>query len=158
MRTMLCLALLILLGIVCRPAAAGSQGKGEESLPMASLAEFVQLCGICHLEDGQGVPGAFPPLDERLNHWAGSADGRAYLVGVLVNGLFGPITVAGQQYMGAMPGMANQLDSAQMAAMLNFILVEHAQSGDELLFSVTEVEQIRDRIGSSPSHPLRPAD
>jgi mono/diheme cytochrome c family protein len=129
------------------PAQAGG-------LPMAEHGEYVKACGICHLEAGEGVPGAFPPLDERMTRWSGTEQGRRYLVNVVVNGVNGQLEVNGVSYFSAMPGMAHQLTSGQMAALLNFVIV---QFGDgEAVFTESSLDEIRTTNGAVSSLGLRP--
>ena len=144
--------MVVLLGYFVLPAGATA------AAPVATQEEYVQLCGVCHLENGQGVPGAFPPFDDRLARWVGSEAARRYLVSVVVNGLYGSIEVGGVRYVGAMPGMASQLSTEQVAGLLNFTLVEFAKADSDRLFTPAEVEQIRERAGQAPSRSLRPDD
>lgn len=122
--------------------------------PIASASAYQQHCGICHLEAGQGVPGAFPPLDQRLAAWSGSDAGRGYLASVLANGLYGVIEVNGQQYAGAMPGLAAQLSNGEMAELLNYVLVEFADGF--AVFTEDSVAASLSTVGAGPSLPLRP--
>ena len=116
---------------------------------------YLQTCSICHMKNGQGVPGAFPPLNDRLSVWTSSKEGRRYLVSVLAKGLFGPIDVGGVRYAGAMPPLA-QLGPDDMAALLNYVLKTFAAAGPEQSFSPTEVEAILAELGDTPSRALRP--
>jgi mono/diheme cytochrome c family protein/heme/copper-type cytochrome/quinol oxidase subunit 4 len=81
---------------------------------------FTSTCSACHQANGQGIPGAFPPL---AGHTAEiyQAGGREYLVQVVLFGLQGPITVDGMAYAGVMPPWAN-LSDAQIANALNHTL------------------------------------
>jgi mono/diheme cytochrome c family protein len=56
-------------------------------------------CAMCHQAEGQGVPGAFPPLDS--SPWVVGSEQR--LVKILLRGLEGPVTVLGNEYNGSMP-------------------------------------------------------
>jgi len=47
---------------------------------------YQKRCAACHLANGQGVPGAFPPLAGRIDSAATDAAGRQYLVMVLEKG------------------------------------------------------------------------
>ena len=116
---------------------------------------YLQVCNICHQERGQGVEGAFPPLDNRLAAWASSKEGRRYLVSVLKNGLFGAIDVNGVRYVGAMPPMT-QLGPDDMGAVLNYVLGEFAAAGPEQAFSTAEVEAFLAEAGQASSRALRP--
>jgi len=133
-------------------AYAGDVSGGEK--PVAPADVYVQRCGVCHLESGEGVPGAFPPLDGRLAGWAGSQQGQRYLVNVLTNGLYGAIDVDGTRYFGAMPGMAQQIDSAEMAGLLNYVITTFADG--EATFTAEMVGEIRTVNGAAASLGLRP--
>ncbi len=122
--------------------------------PIAEASAYQQHCGICHLDAGQGVPGAFPPLDQRLAGWSGSDAGQAYLVSVLANGLYGAVEVNGQQYAGAMPGLAAQLSNIEMAELLNYVVTEFADGA--AVFTESSVAASLDAVGAGPSLPLRP--
>lgn len=82
---------------------------------------FNSNCAACHQGNGQGIPSAFPPLAQgHVPDLLAVEGGRAYLINVLLYGLAGEITVAGQTYNGAMPAWS-QLSDEQIAAVLNFI-------------------------------------
>ena len=82
------------------PSMAGGTAVKVALDPMAEGKKlFNANCAACHQQNGQGVPGAFPPLAE--SEWVTGSDER--LIRVLVNGLSGPVTVKGAQYNGAMP-------------------------------------------------------
>ena len=104
---------------------------------MATPEQFMQICGACHLENGQGVEGAFPPLDDRLTQWSTTERGRLYLVSVITNGLFGSIDVGGVRYVGAMPPVM-QLGSEEIAGLLNYVLLEFsgANAGISICMSI----------------------
>ena len=137
---------------------AGSAVADETTTAqIADVGDYTRVCGICHLDKGQGVPGAFPPLDARLAGYAGTEEGRNYLVGVLQNGLYGPITVNGTNYVGAMPPVAGQLDDEGMAAMLNYVLATFADAEALATFTSSEVTQRKATVGTTNSAELRKA-
>lgn len=79
-------------------------------------AEFERQCAACHQAEGQGVPGAFPPL-------AGNPDlfrDRLFPVKVILNGLSGTLTVKGEKYSGVMPPF-DHLADAEIAAVVNYV-------------------------------------
>jgi len=78
-------------------------------------------CAACHLANGAGVPGAFPPLKTDVRKLAGTPAGRRYLALVVIRGVSGPITVEGKAYRGMMPAQAG-LNDAQVAAVLNHVV------------------------------------
>ncbi len=76
---------------------------------------FDKVCIACHQANGQGIPGAFPPLakSDYLN-----ANVNRAIKGV-VKGLNGPITVNGKKFNGAMP--AQPLSDQQIADALTYV-------------------------------------
>jgi mono/diheme cytochrome c family protein len=82
----------------------------ETTQPTPELA-FQRNCASCHQANGQGVPGAFPPL-------AGSpwvTNDPETPIRVILLGLSGPITVKGATYQGAMPAFKDTLSDADIA-------------------------------------------
>lgn len=78
---------------------------------------FTKNCQACHQATGRGLPGAFPPLVG--SEWAvGSPE---VLARILLNGLQGPVTVAGGTYNGAMPAWRDQLKDDEIAAVLTYV-------------------------------------
>lgn len=76
---------------------------------------YVQSCAACHQQDGKGIPGAFPPLAN--SDWLNKDVKRA--IGVVKNGLSGPITVNGSPYNSVMPALG--LSDEDIANVLTFI-------------------------------------
>lgn len=103
-------ALLILAGLAVTGPATAQDG-----------AAIYKRCAACHLADGAGVPGAFPPLKADVRTLATTAAGRRYLALVVIRGVSGPITVAGKIYRGTMPAQAG-LNDAQVASVLNHVV------------------------------------
>lgn len=102
------------------PAGEGADGVTAE-LPDGS--QVYAQCAGCHQQNGQGVPGAFPPLAGHAPDLYNAEGGPTYLVDVILYGLQGQIEVEGQSYSGLMPAW-QQLTDAQIAAVLNFVLTE----------------------------------
>ncbi len=86
---------------------------------LAGGAEIYQRCAVCHLPGGEGIPGAFPPLKNRLAALASSEEGRAYVIMVVKSGLMGPIKVEQATFQGVMP--AQLLTDDQIAGVLNYV-------------------------------------
>ena len=101
-----------------------------DEAPVSGKAAYTK-CAACHLPTGQGVPGAFPPIADRIEKFAAVPAGRAYLVTVVKAGLIGSITVSGTPYYGAMPGLASALDDASVSSVLNYIARELGSEVDE---------------------------
>jgi len=79
---------------------------------------YTRVCAACHQANGQGVPGAFPPLD-----------GSPYVTGpniermasIMLYGLMGPITVKGTTYNGVMLPQGAVLNDAELSAVANYV-------------------------------------
>ncbi len=116
---------------------------GLSSLVSAQAPDEYGRCAACHLPDGAGLPGVFPPLKDRLAPIASLPEGREYLVLVVDRGLAGPITVAGVPYAGMMPGQGGALDSVATAKVLNFIATGLNKSApDWQPFTAQEVDAV----------------
>ena len=81
-------------------------------------------CAACHLADGAGIPGAFPPLKNRVAAIAALEGGREYLIAVVSSGLMGQIEAGGMQYFGVMPGNKGPMSAADIADALNYVVFE----------------------------------
>ena len=107
-------------------AAAAAQTGTLTPAAQAAAGEalFAGTCSTCHQADGKGLQGVFPPL-------AGSDYLRKphdELIGVVLNGLSGPITVNGQQYTSVMPPMS-QLTDDEVANILTYVLSSWGNPG-----------------------------
>lgn len=96
-----------------RAGQGAGQGAGAK-LDGALL--FATHCAACHQPTGQGLAGVFPPLDG--SEWV-SAQGRV-IANILLHGVTGPLTVAGQNFSGAMPSFA-RLGDAELAAVATHV-------------------------------------
>lgn len=89
-------------------AAAGAQD---------GRAVYAKNCQVCHQPTGAGLPGAFPPLAG--SEWVtGSPE---TLARILLDGLQGPVQVAGVRYDNVMPGWRQRLSDGEIAAVAGFI-------------------------------------
>ena len=87
-------------------------------------------CQGCHQANGEGIPGAFPPLKGHMPKLYNAEGGRKYIINVVLYGLQGQIEVNGMNYSSAMSSQ-NFLDDEQIAAVLNHEL--NSWGNDELL-------------------------
>ncbi len=74
-------------------------------------------CASCHQINGEGSPGAFPPL-------AGNpmvTGDPAKVIHIVKYGLSGPLQVAGKGYAGMMPAWSSQISDAEIAAAITYI-------------------------------------
>ncbi|MCX7700303.1 MAG: c-type cytochrome [Gemmataceae bacterium] len=96
-------------------------GAAVESKPIDPLVLGERLyqgrCMACHQADGKGRPGQFPPLAG--SEWV--VGPPATLARIVLHGLQGKVTVAGESYNGQMPGLAAQMSDAQIAAVLTYV-------------------------------------
>lgn len=77
---------------------------------------FAVNCSGCHGTQGEGLAGAFPPL----NGSAVVTGPSDISVGIILHGLQGTLTVAGQRYDGVMPAFGATLSDAEIAAALSY--------------------------------------
>lgn len=78
---------------------------------------FSQNCSSCHGAQGQGTPGAFPPLAN--NPFV--TGNPAAVIDAVKNGRTGPLTVNGQSYNGTMPAWKSQLSTQDIADVVTYI-------------------------------------
>lgn len=76
---------------------------GGLALAQADGAKIYAQCAGCHQQNGQGIPGAFPPLAGHVAEILAKEGGREYLILVLLYGLQGQIEVKGVKYNLVMP-------------------------------------------------------
>lgn len=113
---------------VAAATAASAAGALTTAQQIAAGERLFQgTCSTCHQVDGKGIPGVFPPL-------AGSdwlmADARRS-VGVVLNGLSGPVTVNGQPYSSVMPPMS-QLNDDEVAHILTYVRNAWGNTGEAI--------------------------
>ena len=121
-------------------AAAAAQAAGTLSKQQqieAGSVLFKGTCSVCHQESGQGLANVFPPL-------AGSdflkADPQR-AIGIVLNGLTGPVTVNGTDFNSVMPPMS-QLNDDEIANILTFVTNSWGNSGNAI--SSAQVKQARE--------------
>ena len=88
---------------------------------------YNDFCVQCHLDNGEGVSGVFPPLaraDYLLSNIEMSIRGLKY-------GLSGPIVVNGEEYNGVMQNQG--LDNLEIADVMNFILNNWGNESKEII-------------------------
>lgn len=104
-------ALLVAASLICseRGSAAAPARSGQEI--------FATECGSCHAANGSGTT-SVPPLDGNPHV---TSDDPKTLIGVIVNGVSGPLTVNGVGYDGTMPSWQTRLSNANVAAVATYI-------------------------------------
>jgi mono/diheme cytochrome c family protein len=106
-----------------KEAIAASPLKGKE-LALFTKGKVIYardgFCITCHQKDGKGLPNAgFPPLAG--TKWVIGSEDR--LIKIVLNGLYGPIEVAGQKYRGDVPmtPFGAMLKDEEVAAVLTYV-------------------------------------
>jgi mono/diheme cytochrome c family protein len=136
-KSCLTLIFLLMLSFTISPVAMAVENHPGQAV-------FAQ-CAACHLPSGQGIPGAFPPIADRIGRYAETDEGRAYLVGVISGGLIGSISIAGVDYSGAMPGLSGLLNDQAIGDVLNYVMqvLSTDSKRNVIAFSSAEVSQIK---------------
>ena len=117
----------LMLAATLAGCAKGSQSSAAASASAAAVnnpasasdggAVYVANCSSCHQINGQGVPGAFPPL-------AGNpvvTGNPVATIAIVKNGLDGRVVVNGQAYSGIMPRWKGVLPDEQIASVVTYI-------------------------------------
>jgi mono/diheme cytochrome c family protein len=125
------LALMVVLA-GCGSNQSSSNGQGTTAAASAATLSSAQAiaasssdgakvfetnCSSCHGANGQGSPGAFPPL-------AGNpvvTGDPSKVIHIVKYGLTGKINVAGHPYNGAMPPWGTNLSNEDIAAALTYV-------------------------------------
>jgi putative membrane-bound dehydrogenase-like protein len=110
--------------------------KPDPAVHERGAAVYAKTCIACHGPDGKGVPGAFPPLD--ASEWAVGDPSRS--IRIVLNGLQGPIEVAGQKFNSVMPPHVD-LSDQEISDVLTY--VRQSWSNDDTPVSAAAVQQAR---------------
>jgi cbb3-type cytochrome c oxidase subunit III len=100
------------------PAVSADQvaaARAPEALSGAAI--FSAKCSVCHQPSGQGSD-AFPPL---AGNPVVTASDPSTMIGIIVNGRSGPLTVNGRTFNGTMPTWSGQLTDADIAAVATYV-------------------------------------
>ncbi len=84
---------------------------GKEVYTNSSLA-----CKTCHMDDGKGQEGVFPPLVGQKDHMGDCVKHAA----IVIYGLNGEMEVDGVKYNGAMTPQGNMLSDMEIAAVTSY--------------------------------------
>jgi mono/diheme cytochrome c family protein len=122
-----------------RAAVPGAAGAGADGKQL-----FTANCVACHQATGKGLPGVFPPLDG--SEWV-TGNERA-VANILLHGINGEITVAGNAFKGAMPSF-QQLGDAELAAVASYVRAEWSNKAAPIAAGVFAAER-KAAIRSTP--------
>jgi nitrite reductase (NO-forming) len=122
---------------VAEAAAAHAAGTlTKEAQIEAGRVLFAGTCSVCHQNDGAGLPDVFPPLAKSDFLMAD----KQRSIGIVMNGLSGPVTVNGKSYNSVMPPMS-QLTDDEVANILTYVRNSWGNEGDAV--SKEEVAKVR---------------
>ena len=119
--------------------AAAAQKTGEltvEEQIAAGKALFAGTCSTCHMQNGEGMAGVFPPL-AKSDYIA--AEPKS-VPRVILHGLEGAVTVNGTEYNSIMPPMA-QLTDDEVANISTYVLNTWGNPGGKV--TKAEAAEIR---------------
>jgi nitrite reductase (NO-forming) len=128
-------------------AAAAAHGKlTREDQIKAGEVLFTGTCSVCHQTNGAGLEGVFPPLAKSDFLMADLK--RA--IGIVLNGLSGPVTVNGKAFNSVMPPMS-QLNDDEIANILTYVLNSWGNPGGRI--SAKDVTEARAAAAAPPAKP-----
>jgi nitrite reductase (NO-forming) len=116
--------------------AAAAELTTEEQMA-AGQRLFASNCGACHQATGLGLPGAIPPL-AGADYFVKNDKDR--VLGVVLNGLTGPIKVNGKSYNSVMPPW-NHLSNDELANILTYVFNSWGNSNGPV--SPSDVARVR---------------
>jgi len=122
MKIAVALALIVAVGGCAKSsqeAAATASAAAANNPASASDGGAIYLanCSSCHQSDGEGIPGAFPPLARN----PAVTGNPVAVIAIVKNGLEGRLVVNGQAYSGIMPAWKNLLTDEQIADVISYI-------------------------------------
>ena len=101
--------------VIPQETAAKVQDQSSESYKRGKDI-YTDFCITCHLADGKGILGTFPPLDG--SNWL--TEKRNESIHAVKYGLQGPIEVNGQKYNMAMAPLG--LSDQEVADVMNYVM------------------------------------
>jgi|SRR5699024_10565212 len=102
-----------------------AEAGGDEAVDGGAV--YTSKCASCHQDSGEGVAGAFPPLDG--SGWVTAS--AEVPVQIILRGVTGEIEVAGDTYQGSMPAWDSMSD-AEIAAVTTYIRQNWSNDADEV--------------------------
>ncbi len=128
-------------------SAVASAPPPQATGPYAFNAEraaqlYTRNCGACHQANGEGLPGAFPPLKGNV---AVLDPDPGKHIEVILDGLHG-VAIDGVSYPGAMPPFATTLNDADIADIVNHERVSWGNKGKPIT-----AEDVKRARGAAPT-------
>ena len=134
---------LITLGFVGIQETTTIKDTQSESVLVNEDGEEIYMtrCLSCHMANGEGVQGVFPPL-ANSEHVVGD---KGVLVRMILHGLRGEVVVDGVTYNGMMPPWGGFLNDEQVAAVTTYIRSNFGNDAEAI--SAEEVAKVRAAVG-----------
>lgn len=132
----------ILVGALVLLVASSAFTTQNEKLKKSMAAGqdvYAGICLACHMQNGEGITGVFPPL-AKSDFLMKDVDRN---IKNLIEGLSGEITVNGKKYNQVMP--ATGLDDQDIADVLNYVMNSWGNKADEFV-SKQKVAKVRASI------------
>lgn len=153
-RATLAILALTTLALTAACGGGGEQAKQGGDTPQAQSSTvavsageslYQQRCITCHMPNGEGIPGTYPPLAG--SEYAGAAN-SAVPIRIVLHGIQGPITVHGTTYNGLMPayGVGVVMSDEEVAALLTFVRSSFGNSASAV--SAADVAREREATAS----------
>ncbi|MEQ1803289.1 MAG: cytochrome D1 domain-containing protein [Gammaproteobacteria bacterium] len=117
-----------------------AQGSAKQADLEKGRELYQQNCAACHQPEGQGLPGAFPPL-AKSDFIAANPDA---VLEVTVKGRQGKLVVNGVEYNNVMPAMS-YLDDRDLSRIITFVLNSWGNPGGQV--TLKQVEEFREGTG-----------
>ncbi len=133
--------------VAVHAAEASSQSLDERIANGGKI--FSAHCAACHQANGQGLPGAFPPLAESDY----LAAGTGVAVAAVLNGLSGPLTVNGTDYNAVMPSLSYLSDS-DVADVVTFVFNSFGNPGGEVASGEVAAARGGEMVKGPFDHPV----
>ncbi len=122
-------------------AAKGTLTKADQI--EAGKVLFMGTCSACHQPEGTGLPRLFPPLAKSDFLMAD----KARSIGIVLNGLTGPVKVNGEEFNSVMPPQSHLADD-DIANILTYVRNSFGNTGDPV--SAAEVIAVRNSTKRPP--------
>ena len=117
--------------------------SGEAAARARGKVVYDSVCGICHGADGLGKPGQAPKLAG--SEWV-LAKGVNRLAHIPLQGISGPIKVAGQDWNMNMAAMGAALPDEDLAAVLSYIRASWGNQAAAV--TADDLKKIRAEVGN----------
>lgn len=119
-----------------------SSEKSSEQTPLTASIKrgkgiYSDLCVTCHLPNGKGIAGTYPPLDG--SNWL--TEKREESIRGVKYGMKGPIEVNGEKYDNVMTPMG--LSDQEVADAMNYVMNSWSNNIDDMV-TVEEVAAVKE--------------